>query len=699
MKTRSIPLAVATALLLSAVGLPTKAAVPQLSAVDGVLNAAGGAIVDGDYTMTFSLYADAKSTKATWSEVVKVAVVGGRFVHQLGSVTPLKPGLVDAAGASYLGLKVGSEPELPRQPVGATLFAFRASVADEAVTAKTADTAKALACTGCVSVKALKFDGDLDLGGNSLKAAKITATTVSASKVNAGVFVGDGSQLTGVLVKGGSCDSGKVVTGVKSDGTVTCGVGGGGGDLLGGKLSETFTEVAKTASLPAAIPDNTGTAASVQATYAKVGTANTIELKIALSNTDLSGVRIKVFPPYDKKVGIVVCDPCGAKAAKSYSASFTANSTFKSGSLKPALGKSLEGSWTLSVLDSSFCIPQAPGNAALCDTTKKVDGAVTAFTVSATVTSAQSVKLGGTLQLTKLVAPPFACEASREGHIYYDGTSRRLRFCDGNFWRSISDSCGNGILETGEQCDDGNNANEDGCSGECVLGGGLTNSDPASSCKTALQSAKLAGKTAKSGLYWLSLKGVSTEVYCDMTTTGGGWTLVAQRRGTNKNVEAFGGNLNGFFQAKGGSPKSLGHSSSYSMGVSNIPKRSEWLFVDIASGGGVDSDDAFIIGYEGNLFPNSTGATNISVKSVCNLTKTTCDTTSVYFKYLGSGHFSGSTCNNNQNGGGYGGNYGYCHNGLGSYSSNTLFGNRSAYGETKLWNYTDTGYRTRIFVR
>jgi len=136
-----------------------------------------------------------------------------------------------------------------------------------------------------------------------------------------------------------------------------------------------------------AIPDNTGALAVAQATFGKVGVAMTLEVKITLQNTDLSTVRIVLLPPDDKKVGYLVCDPCGDKDAKDYNVTLTEKSSLKSGTLADSLGKSLEGSWTLQVLDSSYCLAQVPANVGICNVGSKSDGAISAHsTVLSSIT-------------------------------------------------------------------------------------------------------------------------------------------------------------------------------------------------------------------------------------------------------------------------------------------------------------------------
>ena len=205
-------------------------------------------------------------------------------------------------------------------------------------------------------------------------------------------------------------------------------------------------------------------------------------------------------------------------------------------------------------------------------------------------------------------------------------------------------------------------------------------------------------RDAATGVYYITGTSSEFQAYCDMDTENGGWTLIMNRRGGYGNIESCGNNLNEFLHDTCGSVSSIGFADSYSMDVDLRPDGDEYLFYNMNISDVIDTDDAFIIHSSADIFPDSIGSTdNIAVTSVCDYSNSNCDTTDVYWKYDGNGFFSGANCINGHSSG-YGGNYGYCQNGIVSYSCNGLFGSRSAYNEAGLWNYTEIG-RRRSFVR
>jgi cysteine-rich repeat protein len=104
-------------------------------------------------------------------------------------------------------------------------------------------------------------------------------------------------------------------------------------------------------------------------------------------------------------------------------------------------------------------------------------------------------------------------------------------------WRS---DCGNGVIDAGEECDDGNWAGHDGCSAVCTVEPGyrcrVVAGVPASRCAHGFSCAELVSRHPHwpSGVYDLDTgvfngNVVVRGVYCDLdpANDGGGWALVA----------------------------------------------------------------------------------------------------------------------------------------------------------------------------
>lgn len=458
---------------------------PATLAFEGVLQSAGGGPVsDGSYDLTFAIYGAADAATPTWSEgPAKVEVKGGRFAHALGSATPLVPAALAALATPWLGVKVGEDPELPRTQTHATLFALSAG---------------ALSCTGCVGTAQLAFDGDVDLKGHSLKAKNGTFSgAVVAATVTAQGFVGDGSKLTGIVQPQGACKAGEGVVGIAQDGALQCAKVQAAAPTLGaisnGVLDDRFVDKLVGDGVNVAIPDNTGASATSTVTVPELGTALELTMQIVLENTDLSTVAVHLLPPDDKKTGWVVCDPCGGKDAKKLDLQLSPQQPPKSGDIAKWIGANPKGTWLLKVTDSDFCVPQKPGNGPLCDAQKGTDGWLVSWTLTVKTASTTKVAAPGALEVgTGLKLPvqaqaPVVCDAKHRGYLWVEDGSDAIRVCrkTGQWGTVAVYECGNGKLEAGETCDDGNTKGGDGCDPLCVKECGNGKVDAGEQCDTA----------------------------------------------------------------------------------------------------------------------------------------------------------------------------------------------------------------------
>ena len=166
--------------------------------------------------------------------------------------------------------------------------------------------------------------------------------------------------------------------------------------------------------------------------------------------------------------------------------------------------------------------------------------------------------------------------------------------------------------------------------------------------------ADLQGTSAPSGVYTISPPGVAPfEVYCDLDTAGGGWTLISNRRANPANRESCGGRLMDFFTSGCGSPSAIAASQSFALDRTHrtsLP-RTEMLVIQYLNGV-PDNDDAYIVhlgSQSADLFPAATSVQHIPVESVCTLGGS-CDSSNVIWKYIGDYWFHSGSCSSSSSG-------------------------------------------------
>ncbi len=380
---------------------PAMAAMPATVGVEGALySAGGGPAADGSYNVTFSLYKDALTANATWTEgPVQIAVKNGLFVYALGGSKPLDAATLAGVGATaQMGIKVEADPELPRKPVQSSMFALRAA------------TAEALDCSGCIAagqidskvlapfaksadLKTVASSGNYndllnkpDLSVFAQIAALATVATSGnyadllnkpdlsgyalSSKLATVATSGKYTDLSGAPVTipvNVACGSGLVVKGLKADGSLNCvnpmdvsslppdGLNEISNNLIYNQFVDTYAGTPNNAIKDYYPPGTTDTIA-----FPDIGSAQALTVSVDVSNSDISKLAISVFDPTNKE--FVICGgadgsgnpytSCGLKGA-GLKASYPPNAT-ATGDLTKWVGLNPKGNWILKVVDNSF---------------------------------------------------------------------------------------------------------------------------------------------------------------------------------------------------------------------------------------------------------------------------------------------------------------------------------------------------------
>ncbi|MBI5607433.1 MAG: hypothetical protein HY902_00980 [Deltaproteobacteria bacterium] len=475
----------ATTGILSALwGASAIAAVPTSATIEGLLlSAGGGPAADGTYTATFSIYAAEAGGSPVWTESgVSVTAKGGQFTYMLGSKTPLSAAAVNLQTA-YMGMQIGSDPELPRKPVGASLFALRAAVAE------------ALECSGCLKagvldpgvlqpyakttdLSAYAKSSDLSAYAKSsdLSAyAKSTDLSAYAKSSDLGAYAkstdlsayvkaaslatvaGTGSytDLTNLptLAKvastgdyadlknqpaipqaGKLCGTGLFLKGFNADGSINCVAlketdlpADGINEVSNGLIHNQFVDsTAGTANVK--IPDGLGAGTTDSLTFPDIGVAQKIWVNMTIANSNLSGVRVELYGP-GISTPYVLYD--GGKTGTTLTASFNDTTAIVSGDLSGDwVGKNIKGAWSITVKDL-----KAGGGSGGFDGTFN-------WSVNIQTLSSKKVQVKGDAIVTgnltvggsvDVGSDTGACDGTKKGALRLDSTYG-LETCNGTDW-------------------------------------------------------------------------------------------------------------------------------------------------------------------------------------------------------------------------------------------------------------------------
>ncbi len=476
---------VALALVGSVAGASPALAIPTALTVEGAILSSGGAVVDGDYALTFRLYPTQQGGTAVWEEgPLVVTVVGGRFSLGLGAKVPIAQAVLSQTPNPWLGISVGNDPELPRSSLRSVVFALRAAAAD------------ALECSGCVSAAHLdpkvlqpyakladlqkielteyaKLSDlakiDLSPYAKAAELAKVAQTGQYADLLNppkladvakTGAY-GDLAGLPVLAKTGASCGTGLVVKGIKADGSLDCVTtaldasalpANGLSAISNGLLTNVFKDTFAT-SKAADIPDANLKGVSVQVTVGDIGKAQALTVSVDIATSSTGQMQATLTAPGGAVY--VLHDKSGTATA--LKATYPKPDAAVSGDLNTWIGKNPAGTWTLQVIDSQ------PGKDAN-------DGQIKAFSVQVEYVSDKKVAATGALLMPGSPSNLGPCGPGNKGQMAVNTANAGLDVCDGADWQFVpfAPLCGNKALNTGEECDDGNNVPGDGCH-QCKL--------------------------------------------------------------------------------------------------------------------------------------------------------------------------------------------------------------------------------------
>lgn len=344
--------------LACALGASPALASPTTSLVEGVLQSGSGPVADGIYNATFAVYADETAASPLWSEgPVALTVKAGQWQWALGGKTPLD--FAKFGGQKpWLGLQIGSDPEMPRAKIHAVLYAARALLAE------------GVECSGCINAGALspnvlqpyaktadvsavgksgnyadlKGAPDLSAYAKAADLAVYAKSTALADVAKTGAY-GDLKDVPVLAKVGAGCGSGLVVKGIKADGSLDCvsGVDPLVATLFSSTINQPFVQ-------PVGAELLDGQPAfyvTGEVTLPSLGAAELVEIDVDIDNSDVSQLKIEATDP----AGNLLTLYNGGASGTTLKTTFPTKLPIAEGSLDGWKGKDPKGTWMLIVRD------------------------------------------------------------------------------------------------------------------------------------------------------------------------------------------------------------------------------------------------------------------------------------------------------------------------------------------------------------